>query len=281
MTSLSGLLHLPETLQLIGLGLIGALIGSFLNVVIHRLPIMIDRGSGEDGDAGEDDRYDLALPASACPSCGHRLRPWENVPLLSYLVLLGRCSACAAPIGWRYPVVEAASAAAGPLLTWHFGLTAQGLTATVFVWFAIAIAAIDLRHMLIPDLLSLPLLWLGLLASTQNIFVTSSVAIIGAVAGYLAFLMLSRVGARLTGHPVMGAGDAKLLGAIGAWIGWSHLPQVAVIASVLGSIVGLALVFSGNRHRSQPVPFGPFLLIGGVAALLWGGTLGAMFGLRG
>ena len=243
---------------------------------------MIERDSlgAEEGDRTAGERYDLALPPSACPHCGHRLRPWENVPILSYLVLRGRCSVCAAPIGWRYPVVEAAAAAAGPVLVAHFGLTEQALAATAFVWFAIAIAAIDLRHMLIPDMLSLPLLWLGLLISTQNLFIAPATAIIGAAAGYLAFFVISRVGARCSGRAVMGAGDAKLLGAIGAWIGWGHLPQAAVIASVLGSVAGLALIFLGKQNRSQPIPFGPFLLIGGIVALLWGSTLSMAFGFR-
>jgi leader peptidase (prepilin peptidase)/N-methyltransferase len=272
---------MPYALQLITLGLVGAVIGSFLNVVIHRLPVMIARDPPPSGSPDDGERYDLALPPSACPGCGHRLRPWENVPLLSYALLRGRCSACAAPIGWRYPVVEALAAAAGPLLTLHFGMTEQGLAATVFVWFAIAITAIDLRHLLIPDLLSLPLLWLGLLISTRNIFVASAPAIIGAAAGYLAFFVISRVGARVSGRAVMGGGDAKLFAAIGAWIGWSHLPEAAVIASLLGSVVGIALVLTGKQDRSQPVPFGPFLLAGGVAALLGGSLLsGVIFGYR-
>jgi leader peptidase (prepilin peptidase)/N-methyltransferase len=267
---------LPHALSLVGLGLIGAVIGSFLNVVIHRLPVMI-AGVPDDGA-----RYDLALPPSACPSCGHRLRPWENLPLLSYLLLRGRCSACAAPIGWRYPVVEGLAAAAGPLLTLHFGLTEPGLAVTVFVWFAIAITAIDLRHLLIPDLLSLPLLWLGLLISTRSILVPPDAAILGAAAGYLTFLAISQVGTRLSGHPVMGEGDLKLFAALGAWIGWSHLPQAMLIASLLGSGVGIALVLVQRQDRSQPLPFGPFLLAGGIVTLLWGNLLSNLvFGSRG
>ncbi len=276
------MISMPYTLDVIGLGLIGAVIGSFLNVVIHRVPVMIERDSLDIQEGGETagERYDLALPPSACPHCGHRLRPWENIPVLSYLMLRGRCSACTAPIGWRYPVVEVAATATGPLLVAHFGLTEQALAATAFVWFAIAIAAIDLRHMLIPDMLSLPLLWLGLLVSTQSLFIAPATAIIGAAAGYLAFFIISRVGARCSGRVIMGAGDAKLLGAIGAWIGWSHLPQAAVIASVLGSVAGLALIFLGKQNRSHPIPFGPFLLIGGIAALLWGSALSMAFGFR-
>ena len=270
-------LALPYGLQLVGLALIGAVIGSFLNVVIHRLPIMIERAD-EDVSEHPSERYDLALPPSGCPHCGHRLRPWENIPLLSYLLLRGRCSACATAIGWQYPVVETIAAAVGPLAVLQFGLTERGLAATVFVWFMIAITVIDLRHLLIPDLLSLPLLWLGLLLSTRSVFVTPEAAIIGAVGGYLAFRAIDWAGSHIAKRPVMGWGDAKLFAAIGAWTGGLLLPQVALVACVFGSVIGITLVLTGRHDRSQPVPFGPFLVLGGLAALFRGRDLLGFWG---
>lgn len=264
---------LPPPILVIALALTGAVIGSFLTVVIHRLPRMIDREAEDDGGG----RFDLALPPSGCPVCGHRLRPWENVPVVSFLALGGRCAVCRTAIGWTYPVVEIAALAAGPLLALRFGLTGPGLAATlsvtVFLWFAIAITVIDLRHLLIPDLLSLSLLWVGLLVACRGVFVPADAAILGALAGYLSFWVVSRAGRAVYGRPAMGLGDVKLFAAGGAWVGADALPLVALTSCLLGSVVGLILMMLGRHGRREPLPFGPFLLAGTLAVLIAGPAL--------
>ncbi len=256
---------------LIGALVGGLIIGSFLNVVIYRLPRMLERQWRRDcaelaalpalQDAVQP--FDLARPGSHCPSCGHPLRPWENLPLLSYLLLRGRCSACRAPIGLRYPLVEGLAALLALVVVWRFGPEWRTWAALGLTWALLALTFIDFDVKLLPDSITLPLLWAGLLLSLGHGFSDPASAIIGAAAGYLV-LWLAYQGFRLlTGKEGMGYGDFKLLAVLGAWLGWQALPQVVLISALLGSLVGVGLILFGGRHRDLPIPFGPYLALAG------------------
>ncbi|MBN3854714.1 MULTISPECIES: prepilin peptidase [unclassified Paraburkholderia] len=263
---------------------IGLVIGSFLNVVIHRLPIMLERAwradaaevsghASESGDLFNDGlpaRYNLWLPRSACPHCGHVLRAWENIPLVSWLMLRGRCSQCGTRVSVRYPAIELASAicAAGTLLA--FGPTGKALAAFVLCASLIAASAIDLEHHLLPDSITLPLVWAGLLVNLVDTFTDLQSAVIGAVAGYLALWTVYWIFRLLRGVEGMGHGDFKLLAALGAWLGWAALPQIIVIAAVAGAAVGLAATVSGRMRFEEPLPFGPYLAAGAFFTLFAG-----------
>ena len=270
---------LPWSVQLLAALVVGAMVGSFLNVVIHRLPRMLEQqwqaqareilGLPLEPRA----RYDLARPASHCPHCGHAISAWENVPLASWLVLRGRCRHCRAPIGWRYPLVELLAALAALAALWRFGMGWQALAGAGFLWCVIALAFIDLDTRLLPDDLTLPLLWAGLLVNLQEHFASLPEAVLGAVAGYLILWSIYWLFKLLTGKEGMGYGDFKLLAAIGAWLGWTALPLVLLLASLTGAVVGIALKTLGHLGQGQPLPFGPFLAAGGAVTLLWGADL--------
>ncbi|MBP2295459.1 prepilin peptidase [Azospirillum rugosum] len=252
------------------LALAGVMIGSFLNVVIHRLPIMIERaGNGAEG------RYDLAWPPSACPGCGRPVRALENVPVVSFLLLRGRCAGCGRRIGWRYPAVEIL----GGLLPVAFGLLlppgpVAALSGALFVWLLLAITVTDLESGLIPDALSLTLLWSGLLVSAcGGPFVGPADSVRGAAAGYLALRVVEALAERAYGRPALGRGDAKLLGALGAWVGWQGLGATLFLGSSIGALTGIALIAARRLDRRAAIPFGPFLAAGGVIALLFGKDL--------
>lgn len=275
---MNSVLAQPGILVLVA-AVLGLLVGSFLNVVIHRLPIMLEREwqaqcaslRGEAPPAAP--RYDLILPRSACPSCGHLIAWYENIPLLSYLWLRGRCSACHAPISVRYPVVEATSGLLAGYAAWHFGFGLEAVAAILLLWALLALTVIDLDTHLLPDRITQPLLWAGLLVNLQGLFVPLEDAVIGAVAGYLA-LWLVYHGFRLTtGKEGMGYGDFKLLAALGAWLGWQMLPLVILASSLVGAVVGIALIVLAGHDRARPIPFGPWLALGGVVALFWGAEL--------
>lgn len=258
-----------------GAALVGLVVGSFLNVVILRLPRrLMAQWKAEAHQFLELPGDPAALPAgvaaarSACPHCGFQLRWYHNVPLLSFALLRGKCAQCKAPISWQYPLVEALSAVLVVACLWRFGPTAQGLAACVLTWFLIALAGIDFRTQLLPDQLTVPLLWLGLLLSLWAVFVDAPVAIVGAVAGYLVLWSVFWLFKLLTGKEGMGYGDFKLLAALGAWLGWSLLPLVILLASVVGSLVGVAWLLV--RGRSLPFAFGPYLAAAGWVALMWG-----------
>ncbi|AMP07184.1 prepilin peptidase [Collimonas pratensis] len=257
----------------------GLLIGSFLNVVIHRLPIMMQRESDnyvahESGQPlPHTDRYNLVVPRSACPQCKHQIGALENVPVLSYLALRGKCASCKTPISARYPIVEAFTGVLSGLLIWHFGSGWAGMATLVFAYLLIAMTFIDADTQLLPDDLTLPLLWLGLLLNISGLFVPLSDAVIGAAAGYLSLWLIYWAFKLLTGKEGMGYGDFKLLAALGAWLGWKMLPIIILFSSLVGAVVGLVLIIVARRGRDIPIPFGPYLAAAGLLALLYGRTI--------
>jgi len=258
---------------------VGLAIGSFLNVVIYRLPKVMEQEwreqcaelHGEAPPAAP--RFNLATPPSSCPACGHRIRAIENVPVVSYLWLRGKCSACGARIGVRYPIVELAAGVAAGYAAWRFGFGWAAFGAMLFLWCMIALAFIDYDTQLLPDSITLPLLWAGLLLNLRGTFVELPSAVIGAAAGYLVLWTVYWGFRLLTGKEGMGFGDFKLLAAIGAWLGWKALPLVILLSSVVGAVIGIVLIVLARRGREVPMPFGPYLAAAGVIALFWGRAL--------
>lgn len=273
---------LPAGAQIAFVIVFGLVIGSFLNVVVHRLPIMLERAwrtevSEATGQAFDEDglpeRYNLWLPRSACPHCGHVLRAWENIPVFSYLVLRGRCSQCKSRVSFRYPLIELSSAALalGALVT--FGATGTALAAFGLCATLLAMSAIDIDTHLLPDSMSLPLLWAGLIVNFNAVFASLHDAVIGAIAGYLALWCVHWLFKIVRGIEGMGYGDFKLLAALGAWLGWAALPQIILIAAVTGAVVGLVATWIGRMRFEEPLPFGPFLAAGGAVTLFVGTPL--------
>jgi len=264
--------------------LFGLLIGSFLNVVIHRLPLVLERQwrvqcaelAGQAPEAAPEP-FGLVRPRSRCPACQAPIRAIHNIPVLSYLALRGRCAACRAPISPRYPVVELATAAAFAAVAWHFGFGLQAALAIVFTAYLIALTGIDVDRQLLPDVLTLPLLWIGLLASLWHAAAFGAAppvamrdALIGAAAGYLSLWAVFQLFRLVTGKEGMGYGDFKLFAAIGAWLGWQMLPLVLILAAVVGAAVGIALIALRRHGRGVPIPFGPYLAGAAWIAMLWG-----------
>jgi leader peptidase (prepilin peptidase)/N-methyltransferase len=265
-------------------GLLGLCIGSFLNVVIHRLPRMMEHDwraqcAELNNQAPSDEpRLTLAAPRSRCPACGHQIKAIENIPLLSYIFLLrGKCSSCQQPISLRYPLIEVLTGLLSAFTAWHFGPTLATCGALLLAWSLIALAAIDLDTQLLPDSITLPLLWLGLLFNLGSTFVDLSTAVIGAMAGYLALWSVFWLFKLATGKEGMGYGDFKLLAALGAWLGWSMLPTIILLSSVVGAAVGIALIVFARHGRNIPIPFGPYLAAAGAIALFWGETINRIY----
>ena len=260
-------------------GVFGLLVGSFLNVVIHRLPKMMERDwycqcaelRGEEISPAEP--LTLATPRSRCPHCGHQITALENIPILSWLVLRGACSACKAPISIRYPIVEGITGLMTAFAAWHFGFGWAAAGAILFVWAMIALTGIDFDTQLLPDSITLPLIWLGLLFNIGGTFASLTSAVIGAVAGYLSLWSVYWGFKLATGKEGMGFGDFKLLAAIGAWLGWQMLPLTILLSSFVGAVVGVALIVLAKRGRNVPIPFGPYLAAAGLLALFWGKPL--------
>ena len=257
----------------------GLMIGSFLNVVIHRLPKMMQREfdnyvAQESGkEPPHTDRYNLMVPQSACPHCGHRITALENIPVISYLFLGGKCRKCKAPISIRYPLVELLTGALSALLVWRFGSGIAGLATLLFAYLLIAMTFIDADTQLLPDDLTLPMLWLGLLLNLNGTFVPLQEAVIGAIAGYLSLWAVYWLFKLVTGKDGMGYGDFKLLAALGAWLGWKMLPIIILLSSVVGAVVGIVLILLARLGRHHPIPFGPYLAAAGMIALLYGKPL--------
>jgi leader peptidase (prepilin peptidase)/N-methyltransferase len=270
--------NFPVALPIAAL-LFGLIVGSFLNVVIHRVPIILDRTwrrqcdelSGKSPIA--EDAYNLVVPRSQCPACGHRITAAENIPLISFALLRGKCRGCGKRISWRYPTVELVTGLLSVAVAWHFGFTVATAGALLFTWSLIALTVIDYDHQLLPDNITLPLMWLGLLFNLGAVYVPISSAVIGAMAGYLSLWTVYQLFKLVTGREGMGFGDFKLFAAFGAWLGWQQLPLIILLSSFVGAIVGLGGILLLGRDRSVPIPFGPFLCVAGWIALLWGDAI--------
>ena len=259
---------------------IGLSIGSFLNVVVFRLPKMMERQWQRDclelqGELAEiDDKpFNLSHPSSHCPACGHPIKPWENIPILSWLLLRGRCSNCGKPISLRYPTIEVLTAVLSLVVALQFGVTWETLAALLLTWTLICLSLIDFDVQLLPDSITLPVLWLGLLLSLFGLFTDAHSAIIGALAGYLSLWSVYQVFKRLTGKEGMGYGDFKLLALLGAWLGWQYLPQIIMLSALVGAVVGLSLILLRGHDKNIPIPFGPYLAAAGWISLLWGDAI--------
>ncbi len=263
---------------------VSLMVGSFLNVVIYRLPIMMERSwqqeyqsyfsedeptPNDKNSSASEEVFNLVKPDSTCPSCGHKIRAWENVPVISYLFLKGKCAKCKVGISVRYPLVELFTALACTFAAYQFGVTSQALWAVLFTYILVALLFIDLDKMLLPDQLTLPLLWLGLLLSTQHIFVGTTDAIIGAAAGYLSLWSVYWLFKLATGKEGMGYGDFKLLAALGAYTGWQGLPIIILLSSFVGAIAGILIMVIQNKGKSLAIPFGPYLAVAGWLTLLF------------
>ncbi len=260
--------------------LISLLVGSFLNVVIYRLPVMMERDwqahcAELNGETSEEatQPFNLVTPRSRCPHCGHQITAAENIPLVSYLIQKGRCTRCGATISLRYPAVELLTAVASASVAWHFGYGWESACAIIITWSLIALTFIDLDHQLLPDSITLPVLWLGLLASLFAVFADSHSSIIGAAAGYISLWSVYQLFKMTTGKEGMGYGDFKLLAMLGAWLGWQALPVIVLMSSLVGAVVGIALIALKRHERTKPIPFGPYLAAAGWITLLWGDEL--------
>ena len=318
MSALDLLTQTPALLYAI-IALFALAVGSFLNVVIHRLPLMMEEewrrecahlaqadaeaaaashaatgpvpspvspaappaalssASAPASSAAPSAFLSLSRPGSHCPHCGHRIRAGENIPLLSYLLLRGRCSACQQPINPRYPLVEALTALLSVLVVWRLGLTWEAAAALLLTWGLIALAFIDLDTQLLPDSITLPLLWLGLLISLDHWYVTPSESILGAVLAYLFLWTVYQLFKLTTGREGMGYGDFKLFAVFGAWLGWQALPLILILSSVVGAVIGVILLARSGRDRHTPLPFGPYLAAAGWIALLWGESISGVY----
>jgi leader peptidase (prepilin peptidase)/N-methyltransferase len=265
------------------ISLLGLLFGSFLNVVIYRLPIMMQREwefqaaelSGQQFD--QSDIFNLSTPRSSCPHCGHAITALENIPVISYLVLGGKCRGCRAGISARYPLIEALTALLSATVAWHFGFTWACVGALLLTWSLIALTFIDLDHQLLPDKITLPLVWLGLFFNLFGVFTDLSSSVVGAIAGYLSLWSIYHLFRLITGKEGMGYGDFKLLAALGAWMGWQSLPMIVLLSSLVGAVVGITLILLRNHQRDIPIPFGPYLAAAGWIAFLWGDQINAVY----
>jgi leader peptidase (prepilin peptidase)/N-methyltransferase len=273
-----------------------ATIGSFLNVVIHRLPVMMKREwQGECNQYLQEyhpdivkevglkrlekpidsfpAKYNLVVPNSCCPKCNAAIKPWHNIPILGWCLLRGKCANCSASISVRYPVIELITGIMVATLAWHFGPSSQFLFATLLTFTLIALTGIDLDEMLLPDQLTLPLLWIGLLINLQGLFTSPTDAIIGAIAGYMSLWSVFWLFKLVTGKEGMGYGDFKLLAVFGAWLGWQMLPLIILLSSLVGAIVGIGLIISKRLNKGNPIPFGPYIAAAGWIALIWGNDI--------
>jgi len=267
--------------------ILGLLVGSFINVVIHRLPIMMERewraqcrlllnmpGSPEVADHAP---FNLIVPRSCCPHCHKQIRNMDNIPVISYLLLRGKCRDCAAPISLRYPVVELISAGLGALIAWHFNFEIKTIFAVLLTWALLCLTVIDIDKQLLPDDITLPFLWLGLACNLFNMFTDPVSGLIGAMLGYSILWTIFMLFKILTGKEGMGYGDFKLLAMLGAWAGWQMLPLMILLASVLGSMVGIGLMVFRKHEHGRPIPFGPYLALSGWIALLWGTDINRLY----
>jgi leader peptidase (prepilin peptidase)/N-methyltransferase len=266
------------------MGVVGLLVGSFLNVVIYRLPIMMQRQWRSDcleylklENSEQVETFNLALPKSTCPHCKTPILARYNIPIFSYLWLGGKCATCKNPISARYPIVELLTAILSIMVAWHFGFSQQAAAGLVLTWTLIALSGIDLDHQLLPDVIIFPMLWLGLILSLFNSFTDSQTSIIGAAAGYLLLWSVYHGFKAFTGKEGMGQGDFKLLAMLGAWLGWQYLGLIILLSSLVGATLGLTLISLNKQQRETPIPFGPYLAVAGFIAMLWGDRLNTLY----
>jgi leader peptidase (prepilin peptidase)/N-methyltransferase len=277
-------------------GLVSLCVGSFLNVVIYRLPLMMQRewqsecrllledelNTNQAKPKNTSEPFNLVKPNSTCPKCKTAIKPWQNIPIISWLILKGKCASCSNPISIRYPAIEAITALLSLVVAYNFGATEQALLYIVITWALVALTFIDIDHMLLPDQLTLPLVWLALIAAVAGITITPSDAIMGAAFGYLSLWSVFWLFKLLTGKEGMGYGDFKLLALFGALLGWQSLLTIILLSSVVGAIIGIALLSIQGKDKATPIPFGPYLAIAGWITLLWGNQLqSAYFNLIG
>lgn len=259
--------------------IISLLVGSFLNVVIYRLPVMMKRGwkkecveyleLDEEVDSDKE-LFNLAIPHSRCPRCNVLIQPYQNIPVISYCFLKGKCANCKTHISLRYPLIEAFTGIVSTSVAWHFGYSVEMLFAVLLTWVLITISFIDIDEQLLPDSIVLPTLWLGLFLSLFSIYTDTYSSIIGAIAGYLSLWTVFHVFKLVTGKEGMGYGDFKLLALLGAWLGWQYLPIIILLSSLVGAVIGVTMIVLVNKDRNIPIPFGPYLSIAGWIALMWG-----------
>ncbi len=277
-------LQQSPTLLIVIVFILGLLVGSFLNVVIYRLPLMMQTGWRRDcleylGMPAEEatETFNLLWPGSRCPVCKTEIKAHQNIPIISYIFLRGKCNHCDAPISLRYPAIEALTATLSALAAWHFGYGFALLFALVLTWSLIALSFIDIDHQLLPDSITLPILWLGLVLSLASIYCDSRASIIGAVAGYLSLWLIYHLFKLLTGKEGMGYGDFKLLALFGAWLGWQYLPLIILLSSLVGAVIGTTMIVFKRHDAGQPIPFGPYLAAAGWLAMVWGNKLNNLY----
>ena len=269
---------------LVTIFILGLLVGSFLNVVIYRLPIMMENDWKEqccdllDLDSPDINKsFNLIIPRSRCPFCGHQIQAIENIPVISYLFLKGKCSKCNSKISIRYPLIEIISAISITIVAYYFGVSIQTLSAIILTWTLITLTMIDIDHQLLPDDITLPLLWLGLSINLFNVFTDINSSVLGAIFGYGILWTVYISFKIVTGKEGMGHGDFKLLAALGAWFGWQSLPLIIILSSVVGAIIGISLIIFKSHDRNTQIPFGPYLAIAGLVYMLWGPYLMAVY----
>jgi len=271
-------------LFLLLISILGLAVGSFLNVVIHRIPIMMQKEWKQDccelldiNNTEKNEKYNLLKPDSHCPKCKSPVQPWQNIPIISWLLLKGQCANCDQSISIRYPLVELTTGALSLVIALHYGLTLAGLSALLLTWVLIALTMIDVDHQLLPDNMTLPLLWLGIICNSFGLFTDLESSVFGAVFGYLVLWGVFWLFKLLTGKEGMGYGDFKLLAALGAWMGWQSLPLIIILSSVVGAVIGIAGIVIMGRDKNVAIPFGPYLAIAGWIALLWGADITAIY----
>ncbi|MDD1640605.1 MAG: A24 family peptidase [Methylococcaceae bacterium] len=266
--------------------LISLLVGSFLNVVIYRLPIMMQRNWRKEcieylqidsTESEPQETFNLVFPLSRCPNCNTPIKPYQNIPVISYLFLKGQCATCSNPISSRYPIIEAFTAITSAIVAWHFGDTPQTVFALMLTWSLIALSFIDIDHQLLPDNITLPVLWLGLFLSLFGLYTDAHNSIIGAIAGYTILWSVYHLFKLATGKEGMGYGDFKLLALFGAWLGWQYLPVIILLSSLVGAMIGISMIIFVKRDHNIPIPFGPYLAAAGWIALLWGNDLNQFY----
>jgi leader peptidase (prepilin peptidase)/N-methyltransferase len=285
MQDIQTILQLSPTLLTSLIFIVGLLVGSFLNVVIYRLPIIMNRGWKKEcleylelePVENSPKVFNLTLPLSACPNCNTPIKPYQNIPVISYVFLGGKCAQCKKPISLRYPAIEALTGLLSAIVAWHFGYSTELFFALCLTWSLVALSFIDIDHQLLPDSINFPLLWGGLFLSLFSIYTDAHSSIIGALAGYLSLWTVFQTFKLITGKEGMGYGDFKLLAVFGAWLGWQYLPLIILLSSVVGAIIGVLMIILSKKDRNTQIPFGPYLAIAGWIALLWGDKINSFY----